>query len=368
MQAISCSGERFPGFDRGSQGEANGPARAAWPELSRGPGSASHSAGPDRVHEKRLPSLRPSLALDRVREEAGRAGTELTPALAEAAAERFDELEVEIEPGTKTYWSYMRPRERPSFTMGLLSDLARSQQSIKRLFSDAPETADQPLRFYVLASRLPGVFNLGGNLSLFAQRIRQRDRGSLTAYARACIEVLYTNSVSFDRPVVTIALVQGDALGGGFEAALSCDVIIAERGAKFGLPEILFNLFPGMGAYSFLSRKLGAARAEELILSGQTFGTEEMHAMGLVHVMAEPGQGKHAVRAYIERNTRRHSAHCGIYRAGRAVNPLAFEELIRVADLWVDAALRLGEADLRVMERLVARQDRRGSPYLLAAE
>jgi DSF synthase len=263
----------------------------------------------------------------------------------------------------------MRPHERPSFTTGLLGDLARSQRSIKRLFADAPSPEDQPLRFYVLASRLPGVFNLGGNLSLFAERIRQRDRGSLMAYARSCIEVLYTNAVSFNRPVVTIALVQGDALGGGFEAALSCNVIIAERGAKFGLPEVLFNLFPGMGAYSFLSRKLGAARAEELIMSGRTYGSEEMHAMGLVHRVVEPGQGEDAVRGYIERSARRHRAHCGIYRAGQAVNPLPFEELVRVAEFWVDGALGLGEADLRVMERLVARQDRRRTePHLIAAE
>ena len=50
---------------------------------------------------------------------------------------------------------------------------------------------------------------------------------------------------------------QGECLGGGFEAALSSDVIVAEKSARFGFPEILFNLFPGMGAYSFLERKIG---------------------------------------------------------------------------------------------------------------
>jgi DSF synthase len=50
------------------------------------------------------------------------------------------------------------------------------------------------------------------------------------------------------------------------------------------------------------------------------------------------------VRAYIDRNARRQSAHCGIYQAGRAVNPLPFEELVRVADVWVEATMKLGEA------------------------
>lgn len=367
LRPVEGSSESVSG--NGFRGETAA-RKALWPDLKRD--AVRSVPSPDRVREtSRLPA---TAVLDRVRQDGAPVSREaqaqgLTPALAEAAAELFDELDVEIDPGNRTYWSYMRPHERPSFTMGLLGDLARSQQSIKRLFAEAPATEDQPLRFYVLASRLPDVFNLGGNLSLFADRIRRRDRGSLTAYARACIEVLYTNAVSFDQPMVTIALVQGDALGGGFEAALSCNVIIAERGVKFGLPEILFNLFPGMGAYSFLSRKLGGARAEELILSGRTYGAEEMHAMGLVHGVVEPGQGEDAVRSYIERNGRRHTAHCGIYRAGHAVNPLPFEELVRVAELWVEGALRLAEADLRVMERLVARQDRRRTePHLLAAE
>lgn len=67
----------------------------------------------------------------------------------------------------------------------------------------------------------------------------------------------------FDTDLTTVSLIQGDALGGGFEASLSSNLIIAERGVKMGLPEVIFNLFPGMGAYSILSRKVGAATAEK---------------------------------------------------------------------------------------------------------
>jgi enoyl-CoA hydratase/carnithine racemase len=76
---------------------------------------------------------------------------------------------------------------------------------------------------------------------------------------------------SLDLPMLTIGLVQGAALGGGFEALLSFDYIVAERDATFGLPEILFGLFPGMGAHAILSRKLGAAMADRLIVSNQTY-------------------------------------------------------------------------------------------------
>jgi DSF synthase len=216
---------------------------------------------------------------------------------------------------------------------------------------------------------MPGVFNLGGCLPLFAEAIRRQDRATLQRYARACIDVLHTNAVSFDLPIITVALVQGEALGGGFEAALSCDVIVAEQGARFGLPEVLFNLFPGMGAYSFLARRIGAARAEELILSGEIYTAEQLHALGLVHVVAERGRGEHAVRDYIARTARRRKAFNGIYAAGRCVNPVSMTELMRVAEIWVDTALQLDEPDLRKMERLAAAQDRRyGGERLAAAE
>src|SRR3546814_20319266 len=99
---------------------------------------------------------------------------------------------------------------------------------------------------------------------------------------------------SLDLPMLTIGLVQGAALGGGFEALLSFDYIVAERGATFGLPEILFGLFPGMGAHAILSRKLGSAMADRLIVPNRTYTAEEMYEPGLVHPLAENGEGVEA--------------------------------------------------------------------------
>jgi DSF synthase len=282
-----------------------------------------------------------------------------------ALAPSFDNLRVEFENRQGVYWCFMRPRERPSFTPGLLADLAEMQRGLVGMYS-----SETPVRYYVLASELPGIFNLGGDLTVLADRIRVRDRDSLVRYARACIDVLYNNAVSFDLPVVTVALVQGDALGGGFEAALSCDIIIAEKGVRFGLPEVLFNLFPGMGAYSFLARRLGAARAEKMILSGRIYTAEELHDLDVVQILAEPNMGEQAVRDFIERGRRRHNAQSGVFRAGRRVSPLSYDELRDVTEIWVDTALGLGESDLRKMERLTTAQNRRlsGRPRLAAAE
>jgi DSF synthase len=158
--------------------------------------------------------------------------------------------------------------------------------------------------------------------------------------------------------MITIALAQGDAFGGGFETLLSFNVIVAERTAKFGFPESLFGLFPGMGAYSLLARRSGGAFAEEMMLSGRTYTASEMKDAGLVHIVAEPGQGIEAVREYMQRNNRRHAGARGVYRAGREVNPVMLGELDRIVAIWADSCLQLSERDLKLMQRLVSAQGR----------
>ncbi|WP_267435852.1 crotonase/enoyl-CoA hydratase family protein [Sphingomonas sp. GM_Shp_1] len=271
-----------------------------------------------------------------------------------AASFRLEQLDTRYDPDTRTLWTDMRARTRPSFNADLLRDFVRWQEAIVT----AADGGDMPIRYVVLGSGFPGVFSLGGDLNLFAQAIRDRDHAMLVHYGRTCVQILHRNMRGLERPIITIGLVEGDALGGGFEALLSFHVVIAERGTSFGLPETLFGLFPGMGAHCFLSRRLGAARAERMIMSGRTYSAEELYDMGLVHNLAEPGEGRRMVADYIRQNHRRHSAHCAIYEASRAVNPLPLEELEAVVDLWADAALRLTEGDLKRMERLVAAQTR----------
>ena len=245
------------------------------------------------------------------------------------------------------------------FTVELLQDISAMHAAIRNLYAMNRQVGDKTLQYVVGASHIPGIYNMGGDLALFANKIRNGQRSVLEAYAHACIDLIYTNSIAYGLPLVTIGLVQGDALGGGFECALSYDVIIAERSAKLGLPEILFNLFPGMGAYSFLSRRLDPARAEKMILSGRIYTAEELFEMGVVDVLAEDGEGHYAAQTYIDRNARKHNAYSAVYAARRRVNPIPEQELRDVVDIWVDAALNLQAPDLRKMERLAAAQAKR---------
>ena len=271
------------------------------------------------------------------------------------------QYQTEFEPASGTIWGYFNPRGTPCFSLGLLKDIRAHDEALAANGGNV-EVVGQMYRahHYVLASRTPRVFNLGGDLALFVLLIKARDREALAHYAKLCIDNMYPRIRNFFSPTLTtISLVQGDALGGGFESALSSDVIVAEESAQLGLPEILFNLFPGMGAYSLLSRRLGMRAAEELILSGRVLSAKRLHEMGVVDVLAADGKGETAVRQWISGNARRRNGMQAVYQARQCVQPVTREELDAVTDTWVDAALRLEDRDLRMMGRIVRAQMRR---------
>ncbi len=286
------------------------------------------------------------------------AGQGALPGEISLSVKKWNELSVRLEPQSNSLWCWMEPRNAPSYTPALLEDLADVRRTLHGMFERA-EPGKPPFRYYVGASKLQGMFNLGGDLGHFLACIRSGDREALRRYAYKCCDLVYGSAVGLDLPIVMINLVQGDALGGGFEAALASDLIVAERRAKFGLPEILFNLFPGMGAYSLLSRRLDGTRAERIITSGRLYTAEEMHEMGLVDILAEDGTGEEVVRDWIRRNGRRHSIQCTLRAVRNRVSSLDLKELYDVTDLWVDAAMALDDADLRRIERLQSAQTRR---------
>ena len=272
---------------------------------------------------------------------------------------RYRNLRLDVHAPSRSLWCAMEPTERPSYTLELMQEITDVQRRVRDHFAGTRHLTDHPFSYFVMNSNIPGIYNLGGDLRLFDQLIRSQDLAAMRNYGHVAVRAIHGNYTAFDSPVVTIALVEGDALGGGFECALSLDLIIAERSAKFGLPEILFNMFPGMGAYSFLARRLDRVRAEKLILSGTIYTGEELYELGLVDVLAEDGKGRETTLDYIARDQRRHNAHLGLLRARRRVNPVSLEELIDVVDIWAEAALKLTQFDLRKMGRLATAQDRR---------
>lgn len=255
-------------------------------------------------------------------------------------------------------WLRWKPEPRPCFNPSLLRDLRSYCDLLDASRSELDVNGETlPVEYSILSSGVPGVFNLGGDLDLFVGLIERKDRDGLLLYGRACIDVLYRNYVGYDNGITTISLVQGECLGGGFECALSSDLVVAEKSARFGFPEILFNLFPGMGAYSFLERKVGQKTAEELLTSGQIYSADDMLRLGVVDHVAEDGQGEAEVAALIKKRSRSRVGLAGIAQARRRVHRLDFAELLDIVTVWVDSALKLTPRDMKLMQKLVSRQN-----------
>lgn len=271
------------------------------------------------------------------------------------------DYETEYDPEYGILWGFMNPQAAPSVTLKLLEDV----RAHDRLFESNGgrvyhEGEHRTANYYVVGSRMQGVYNLGGDLAYFLQCIERRDRDALMNYATLCVDNLYPRIQSYFTPnLITISLVQGDALGGGFEGALASNVIIAEEQAKMGLPEILFNLFPGMGAYSLLARRVGPRLAETMMLSGNLYPATKLHEMGLVDMVVPEGQGEMAVYDYVQKVHKRRNGVAATYQARRTVFPVTREELMKITTIWVDAALNLEAKDMRVMTRIVLSQSNR---------
>jgi len=269
-----------------------------------------------------------------------------------------DQLRVTYERDSRSIWSRWNPAPRPCFNPPLLAAI-RAYYDYLAHSGGRIDCGDgeYPIEYVILASDSPGVFNLGGDLDLFQKLIGEHNRAGLLLYGRACIDVLYRNYIGHELPVTTISLVQGECLGGGFEAALSGDVVIAEKSARFGFPEILFNLFPGMGAYSFLERRVGQRLTEELLTSGKIYSAVDMRELGVIDAVAEDGEGEAEVAALIKRRVRSRNGLAALAQVRRRIHRLDYAELMDVVEIWVDSALRLNPRDIKLMQRLVSRQN-----------
>jgi DSF synthase len=276
-----------------------------------------------------------------------------------AKALNLTELRVELDAGLGTVWCFQQHRLRPNFTISLLKDVRAIQRLVTDFHRDFPHDARRIARFLIWGSDINGVFNLGGDLRYFVHLVEGSDVARLKAYAMACIDVCFANYSGLHADVVVGALVAGDALGGGFESALSCDFILAEETARFGLPEILYGLFPGMGAYSFLSRRIGQAKAESVILDGGLHNAQEVKEMGLIEHVSAASQGRMDMERHLAKLSKRFEAVLSIYNAKRRTSPISYREMTDIVEDWISTATRLQAKDLRKMSKLAIAQDGR---------
>lgn len=229
---------------------------------------------------------------------------------------------------------------------------------MQRVLDDIAENPGL-VRHLVLSSDVTGVFNFGGDLALFVLLVRAQDVDSLKMYGRRCIDLVWWLEHAAERGVHTTALVQGDTLGGGLESVLPFHKVIFERSAQAGFPEVLFNLFPGMGAWPLTIRKAGFAVANDMVLSGRLYTAEQLLRRSLVDLVVDDGAGEMAIFDVVRSIDPRLRGTLAALHAQRMAAPITYESLLTTVELWAETALSLTTRDLRLMERLARAQVRK---------
>ncbi|TWV27912.1 enoyl-CoA hydratase/isomerase family protein, partial [Streptomyces misionensis] len=170
--------------------------------------------------------------------------------------------------------------DRPKAMNAVSTEMARSIAAACTALGE-----DRDARVVVLTSSHERAFCVGADL---------KERNSFTdadlVRQRPVARGAYTGVL--EMPMPTIAAVHGFALGGGFELALSCDLIVADRTAVVGLPEVSVGVIPGGGGTQLLPRRVGAARAAELIFSARRLEAAEAGELGLVDQVVEEGRDR----------------------------------------------------------------------------
>lgn len=264
--------------------------------------------------------------------------------------ERFSQLSGYYEAERHTVWMMLRAQPRPCFNHAIIEEIMN--------FSWLVRQSGFAVDFWVTGSLVPEMYNTGGDLQFFVECIQNGRREALRAYARACVDCVHAASRGFDTGAITLAMVEGSALGGGFEAALAHHFVLAQRDARLGFPEIAFNLFPGMGGYSLVARRAGMKLAEKLIYKGESHTAEWYEQHGLVDVLFEPGQSYVSTRTFIDTLRPKLNGVRAMLRARTRVLQLPRSELMDITEDWVDAAFCLEPKDIAYMERLVTLQNR----------
>ncbi len=270
-----------------------------------------------------------------------------------------EEISVRYDPKTAAIWCYFNPKERPCYSYKMLVEINELQLEIIDYFHKNNMKPKIPIRFIVWASQTDGVFNYGGDLKNLEKMVVNQDKDTLLIYGDLATKVIYRNYVNLELPLITIAVVEGIALGGGFEAVLSSNVSIVEKQVKMGITDIRFNLFAGAGAYSILARSIGVKNTEEIMTSGKIYNAQALYDMGLLTKLVSQGCARKEANIYMEKYSKMHNGMTAIASSRNRYMQVEFDELMDICKIWVNAAMNLEQKDLKLIRKLVEMQTKK---------
>ena len=191
----------------------------------------------------------------------------------------------------------------------------------------------------ILYSSQAAGFSAGADLRELYNRSQGMEKAEAARGVRDFLERIHVVMNTLDAlPLTTIAAVHGVTFGGGFELALVCDIIIADRMARFCFPELRLGLIPGFGGIPRLKRDLGNAAVRDLLLTGRSFNVMKAQQIGLVSQIAAEGEALRLARATASQVGKFDRATAAA--AKKFVKPIPYDELKREIDIFCDLYAR----------------------------
>jgi len=218
-------------------------------------------------------------------------------------------------------------RREPLNEIGSLT-LDELEQFIEEL-----EAATSQASALIIYSTLPQGFSAGADLRELYEKGRKLARDDRVAGVRQFLERIHRVLNIIDAsPLTTIAAVHGVCFGGGFELALACDIIIADKMARFCFPELRLGLIPGFGGVPRLERDVGYAVVRDLLLTGRSFNVQKAQTIGLVSQVASEGEALCVARATAAQIAK-FDRHTSIV-AKQFIKPIPYNELRREIEIF----------------------------------
>jgi enoyl-CoA hydratase/carnithine racemase len=202
-------------------------------------------------------------------------------------------------------------------------------------FAAALPALAQEAQALIIHSTIKAGFSAGADLRELFQRGQEMEKTSALRGVRDFLERIHAVMNTLDAvPLTTIAAVHGVIFGGGFELALVCDIMVADRMARFCFPELRLGLIPGFGGIPRLKRDLGNAVVRDLLLTGRSINVMKAQQIGLVSQIAAEGEALRVARATASQVTKFDSRTAAAAKA--FLKPIPYEELKREIDIFCD--------------------------------
>ncbi len=215
--------------------------------------------------------------------------------------------------------------------LAMLGDLERFISSLSVLEAKASAL--------IMHSEQKAGFSAGADLRELYEQARNTEAAAAAKGVREFLERIHAVLNRLDTsPLTTIAAVHGVCFGGGFELALACDLIIADKMARFCFPELRLGLIPGFGGIPRLKRDLGNAVVRDLLLTGRSINATKASSVGLVSQVAAEGEALRVARATATQTTKFDRATSAA--AKQFIKPLPTEELRREIDIFCELFTR----------------------------